>query len=60
MSYAIDAARAAVADMEKAIESHPDDGLVYEDSYVVVERVDGKIVMTGKPMRFPFCFEEAP
>ena len=48
-----------LADMFEAINSHPEEGLVYEDHLVRVERVAGKIVMEtiGKPIRVPFTYE---
>jgi len=46
-----------LADMFEAIDSHPEEGLVYEDHLVRVERVAGKIVMEGKPIRVPFRYE---
>ena len=45
--------------IEAAIAAHPQDGLVYEDDIVKVERVNGKICFSGQPLRIPFHYEEA-
>ena len=34
------------------------DGLVYEDSYVTVERKNNQLIQTGKPIRSPFIYME--
>ncbi len=50
--------REAVIAQTKAIEAHPDDGLVYEDGYITITRTDGKLIYTHKPMRIPFTFSK--
>jgi hypothetical protein len=45
--------------MEEAIRASSQDGLIYEDSYVIVTREQGEVVMTGKPIRSPFIYTKA-
>jgi hypothetical protein len=46
----------ACNEIERAIRLHPHDGLIYEDVYVKVERKDGKVFMSGQPIREPFIY----
>jgi hypothetical protein len=33
------------------------DGVIYEDEYVIIERKNGRVTMTGKPLRPVFIHE---
>ena len=52
-----DEIRVRILQMEDAIKSTSHEGVVYEDRYVIVERKDGQVVTTGKPLRVPFIYE---
>lgn len=43
----------SVLAMEKAIAESTEDGVVYQNGYMIVERKGGKIFMRGTPIRVP-------
>jgi hypothetical protein len=42
--------------IERALKSTAADGPVYEDDLVMVERLNGQVVMTGKPFKSVFIY----
>ena len=47
---------ARVAEIERLIKAHPEDGPIAEDSYMKVWRENGEVKMQGKPIRIPFHY----
>jgi hypothetical protein len=46
-----------VADIERLVKEHPEDGPITEDEYVRVYREGGIVKMQGKPIRIPFRYK---
>lgn len=57
MSSELAYAQLAAATWEKAIRETTEDGLLFEDAYVKVERRDGQVIMTGQPFKSIFIYE---
>lgn len=43
--------------MKRAKEEDVPDGVVYEDHLVRVEKVNGTVLLSGQPIKFPFIYQ---